>query len=97
MYAVLRLGHMERVPSNRLNDVPHAYLPHHTVLRANSTTIKLRVVFDATAATTNGKVLNNLLLVGPRLQETLSAILMRWRVHKIFITADIEKMYRRQV
>lgn len=89
-----QLGHMERIPVAEINEQPQCYLPHHAVFKEDSTTTKLRVVFDATAATTNGNGLNDLLLVGPRLQETLAAILMRWRKNKIAITADIEKMYR---
>lgn len=32
--------------------------------------------------------------VGPRLQEELADILVRWRKHQIAFTADIQKMYR---
>lgn len=94
MDTYLKLGHMERVPVDEIDMQPQCYLPHHAVFKPDSTTTKLRVVFDATAATTNGKGLNDLLLTGPRLQETLTAILMRWRTHRIAVTADIEKMYR---
>lgn len=34
------------------------------------------------------------MLVGPKLQQDLRHILMRWRTHRICITADIIKMYR---
>jgi hypothetical protein len=33
-------------------------------------------------------------ILGPRLQQELSDILLRWRKYKIAFTADIEKMYR---
>lgn len=94
MRTYLALNHMEVIPTDELNTVPHCYLPHHAVFKPDSTSTKLRVVFDATAATTNGRGLNALLLTGPRLQETLSSILMRWRRHQIAISADVEKMYR---
>lgn len=97
MRKYLELGHMELVPADEINKQPQCYLPHHAVFKPDSTTTKLRVVFDATAATTNGRGLNALLLTGPRLQETLTAILMRWRGHRICFTADIEKIYRQIV
>ena len=33
-------------------------------------------------------------MTGPRLQEDLADIILRWRKHKYVMTADIEKMYR---
>lgn len=66
------------------------YLPHHCVTKAN----KIRVVFDGSSKTTTGKSLNDIQLVGPVVQNDLLSILMRFRVHKFVITADIQKMYR---
>lgn len=90
----LELGHMEIVPQNEVDNDQSYYLPHHAVFKPESTTTKLRVVFDATAASSNGVGLNSLLHTGPRLQETLPSILMRWRTRKIAISADVQKMYR---
>lgn len=90
------LGHM-RIQSEEEQQQPEdtrVFLPHHAVLRADSTTTKFRVVFDASAASTNGKSLNDAMMVGPTVQETLGSILLRFRAHKIAMTADIEKMYR---
>ncbi|XP_043487517.1 uncharacterized protein LOC122514647 [Polistes fuscatus] len=64
------------------------------LLKHTSITTKLRVVFDASAKTSNGKSLNNVLMVGPTIQEDLFALLVRFRSHAIAITADIAKMYR---
>lgn len=84
---------MERVDETEIEKLPQCYLPHHAVFKPESTSTKLRVVFDASAATTNGRSLNSLLLTGPRLQDKLSSILLRWRTYRIALCADIEKIY----
>ena len=69
-------------------------IPHHFVLKQESTTTKFRVVFDASAKSSNGKSLNDSLLVGPTLQDNLTDIIHRFRIHPIAFIADIAKMYR---
>ncbi|XP_053968947.1 uncharacterized protein LOC128870359 [Anastrepha ludens] len=80
---------LEHSPRNRLN-----YIPHHGVTKLDSSTTKLRVVFDASCKTSNGYCLNDMLRVGPQLQDTIFTILTRFRRHKYVIMADIAKMYR---
>jgi hypothetical protein len=70
------------------------YLPHHAVIKPGSETTKLRVVFDASATSTNGKSLNYIMYTEPNLLQDLMELLIRWRLHKIVLTADIEKMFR---
>ncbi|XP_064556170.1 uncharacterized protein LOC135440767, partial [Drosophila montana] len=57
----LDLGHMSLVTSAALGQCKY-YLPHHCVLKEDSTTIKLRVVFDGSAVTTSGHSLNDALM-----------------------------------
>lgn len=76
------------------NDQTCYYLPHHPVFKQSSTSTKLRVVFDASRATHFGPSLNDKLLVGPKLQDELIDILMRFRTYKYAFTGDIAKMYR---
>ncbi|XP_018372395.1 PREDICTED: uncharacterized protein LOC108767167, partial [Trachymyrmex cornetzi] len=71
------------------------YMPHHAVSKATSNTTKVRIVFDASAKSGNGLSLNDILLVGPTIQDKLFAHLIRFRAYKYVITADIEKMYLR--
>jgi len=52
------------------------------------------VVFDTSCKTTSGKFLNDLLRVGPTIQNTLFNIILRFRQHTYALTADINKMYR---
>ena len=70
------------------------YLPHHAGIKESSATTKLRVVFDASAKTSNGYSLNNNLAVGPTIQDDIFSHLLRLRTHKYVLSADIEKMYR---
>lgn len=70
------------------------YLPHHAVIKASSATTKIRVVFDASAKTTTHVSLNDNLMTGPTIQDKLFEHLIRFRIYKYVIIADIEKMYR---
>ncbi|XP_058816992.1 uncharacterized protein LOC131680288 [Topomyia yanbarensis] len=70
------------------------YLPHHCVLKESSSTTKCRVVFDASAKTTSGKSLNDVLMTGPVLQDSLIDILLRFRFPVVALTGDIQQMYR---
>ncbi|XP_058836070.1 uncharacterized protein LOC131692798 [Topomyia yanbarensis] len=89
-----QLNHM-RVISDSEASAPIAYyLPHHGVEKAKSTTTKLRVVFDASCRTDTGISLNQALMVGPVIQDDLLSIILRFRMHRYVIIADIEKMFR---
>lgn len=92
----LTLNHAERVPAQDLTSpcTQHYYLPMHLVTKASSTSTKLRVVFDASAATSTGISFNDTLLVGPTVYPPLSDILIKFRTHAVALTADISKMYR---
>ncbi|XP_046145616.1 uncharacterized protein LOC123988902 [Osmia bicornis bicornis] len=70
------------------------YLPHHGVLRLDSSTTKLRVVFNGSKATTSGKSVNDLMHTGANLLLNVTDVLIWLRhYHHIFAT-DITKMYR---
>lgn len=90
------LQHMTEINKHEIDSINTNvyYIPHHAVLKETSTTTKLRVVFDASRASSNGTSLNQLLHIGPKLQQDLTAIIMRWRKHPVAFTADVEKMYR---
>ena len=65
-----------------------------SVLKEDSSTTNLRVVFDASSKTTTGASLNECLLVGSKVQEDLFDIWLRFRFFKVAMSADIAKMYR---
>lgn len=70
------------------------FLPHHCVVKESSSTTKCRVVFDGSSKTSNGKSLNDILMLGPILQDSLINILLRFRFPAVVITGDIQQMYR---
>lgn len=93
MHEYLNLGHMQEVPPDEENHKPSYYIPHHSVLKEDSTTTKVRV-FDASCKTSTGKLLNDLLMVGPNLQDDFFDIILRLRQHKYAMSSDVTKMYR---
>ncbi|XP_018396617.1 PREDICTED: uncharacterized protein LOC108774886 [Cyphomyrmex costatus] len=86
------LGHMTEIREPIMQE--GCFLPHHSVIKESSVTTKLRVVFDASAKTTSGVSLNDTLFKGPVVQQDLFSIVLRFRLHDIVFTADIQKMYR---
>lgn len=88
------LGHMTPVRRENSTADSTCYLPHHGVLREMSSSTKLRVVFNGSSAVASGDSLNRHLLVGPNLLPALADVLLRWRIHRYVLAADIEKMYR---
>lgn len=90
------LGHMSRIDEEKIGETPHCYLPHHAVFK-NGVTSKIRVVFNASKPTKSGKSLNDILMVGPTIQDELFDILIRFRFYAIGICSDAEKMYRQIV
>lgn len=91
-----QMGHAEEVPEVDLLKLPQDvfYLPMHAVRKESSTTTKVRAVFDASAKTSTGVSLNDTLLVGPTVHSSLVDVLLRFRTHRVALTADVSKMYR---
>ncbi|XP_055714315.1 uncharacterized protein LOC129808562 [Phlebotomus papatasi] len=90
IHEYISLGHMSLAPP----DGGKYYLPHHAVFKKESSTTKTRVAFDASCKTSTGKSLNSVLHAGPKLQQNLNQIIIRWCKYKYVYTADIEKMFR---
>ena len=93
-YSVRNSIFLHCVPSHFLSLIHIFYLPHHSVFKGSSITIKLRDVFDGSAKTTNNLSLNDTLMVGPTVQQDLFSIMSRFRTHRYVLISDIEKMYR---
>ena len=91
----IRDGMVEVINEDENNPPPGniMYLPHSAVLREDKETSTTRVVYDASAKSKNGPSLNDCLYKGPSLTPFIFDALMKFRVHDIGITADIEKAY----
>ncbi|XP_075170111.1 uncharacterized protein LOC142242417 [Haematobia irritans] len=63
-------------------------------MRPESSSTKLRVVFDCSAKSSSGMSLNDIMKKGPVVQDDLLSIVLRFRCYKYAITADVCKMYR---
>ncbi|XP_059221682.1 uncharacterized protein LOC131996219 [Stomoxys calcitrans] len=89
------LSHMCQVEtSSSMGSASHYYLPHHAVIKPESTTTKVRVVFNASSPSSNGVSLNDTLHTGPVLQSDLTVLILKWRFFRYVFNADIQKMYR---
>lgn len=95
----IELNHMQLATTTeaeckQVSSYSSFYLPHHAVFKESSTSTKLRVVFDASRKSGNGKSLNDILVTGPTIQNDLVSILVNWRFHRIAFIADVKMMYR---
>lgn len=90
MDALIEKGYAERAPPQTTQDRTW-YLPHFPVINPMKPG-KVRIVHDA-AAKTRGVSLNDHLLTGPDLLQSLPGVLMRFRQHPVAITADIAEMF----
>jgi hypothetical protein len=92
MQRLLEDRHAEEVPDAELNtDVNTWYLPHHGVYHPRKPS-KIRVVFDCSSRY-KGVSLNDILLTGPDLINSLLGVLLRFRQDPIAVVADITKMF----
>ena len=89
----LEKGIIEKVDGNMSDGRIH-YTLHHAVLTPQKTTTKMRVVYDASAKPKEHyKSLNECLFRGPVMLQDLVGLLLRFRLHRVAITADIEKAF----
>ena len=87
-------GIIEVVPEQDSGETLKHYIPHHEVVTPEKTTTKLRIVFDASAKTRKAnRSLNECLHRGPVILEDLCGVLMRFRLNKVALIADVEKAF----
>ena len=92
MNDVIENGYAVKVPRKQLlrDDGRVWYIPHQGVYHPKKK--KIRVVFDCTA-TYRGVSLNEQLLQGPNLTNTLIGVLMRFRQEPVALMADVKAMF----
>lgn len=88
------LGHMSEAGYVESECSRSFYLPHHAVFKPESSSTKVRVVFNASSRSSSGLSLNDILYTGPVLQNDLMLLIIRWRFYRYVFNGDIEKMYR---
>ncbi|XP_037515323.1 uncharacterized protein LOC119391742 [Rhipicephalus sanguineus] len=88
----LQMGHAEAVPDRNADNTVY-YMPHREVVREDSLTTKLRVVFDASSHVKGYMSLSDCLDKGTNLNPDLLQVFLRFRCYPIAINADIEKAF----
>lgn len=91
MNEIIKRGDAELIPENEIDRESRWYIPHHGVYHPKKPD-KIRVVFDCSAEYQDS-CLNDLLLQGPDLINSLNGVLCRFRKGPIAFCCDVEKMY----
>lgn len=85
-------GSSRQVPDEEVPTLkPIWYLPHHAVWHPRKPD-EPRVVFDC-ACKSEGVSLNNQLLQGPENTSSLIGVILRFRVNRVAVAADIKRMF----
>ena len=82
---------LDQAELNETKDKLQWYLPHHPVIKPHKAE-KVRRLCNA-AAKYQGVALNDKLLLGPDLLQSLIGIISRFREHQIALSANIEAMF----
>lgn len=88
------LGHMTEIDGATESQSRGYYMPHHAVLKPDSNTTKVRVVFNASAKTQSGLSFNDVQHVGPTIQSDIFTMNLKFRQHAVVIKGDLKQMYR---
>lgn len=86
-------GHMVKAPP-RDSSLTTYYFPHHGILKEESTTTKLRAVFNGSSPSSSGASLNSILHTGAKLQKNIVDVLLWLRRSRYIFSTDITKMFR---
>ena len=86
-------GILEEVPQQQTGEIIH-YIPHQAVIQKGAESTKMRIVYDCSARNNaESPSLNDCLEVGLPLQPLIFDILLRNRMNKHCILADIQKAF----
>ncbi|KAL0902399.1 hypothetical protein ABMA27_000280 [Loxostege sticticalis] len=92
----ISLGHAKIVDISEydIHNGPVYFLSHHAVINENSTTTRLRVVFNGSMKSKLKISLNDVMINGPVVQSELFDILVLFRTYIYTLICDIAKMFR---
>lgn len=88
----LSQGIIEAIPQDESSIIRTHYLPHHAIIRQGHATTKLHVVYDALAKS-DGPSLNECLHKGPKFNQLILDLLLRFHSYHVALTADVEKAF----
>ena len=86
-------GYIERVPISELHNKGKWYAPLHPVIKPRKPD-KVRLTHDASAKS-SGFALNDFLLKGPDYTCKLISVILKARIHPIFLKCDIKDFFMR--
>ena len=90
----LEKGYIRKVPESKVSKagVQQWFLPHFAIIREDKATTKVRVVFDGSAKV-GGTCINDLMHTGPKPQNDLVRVLLRFCQHPVALAADMSEMF----
>ncbi|XP_033098549.1 uncharacterized protein LOC117102405 [Anneissia japonica] len=94
MEEMVTMGFARKLEESEVNNYPVHYIPHHSVVRPDSKTTPVRIVFNSSNRY-EGEAINDYWVKGPDLLNNLLGVLLRFRENEVALCADISKMYHR--
>ena len=89
-------SYVRKVEPSEVDDGVSWYLPHFPVVREDKQTTKMRIIYDS-AARYGGISLNDTMLPGPKLQQDIFDVLLRFRKNPVTLVADLTEMFSQVV
>ena len=87
-------GYVRPVPDSQLGKANTYYLPHFAVFREDKVSTKIRIVMDGRSAF-RGVSLNDCVLPGPKVINSLFKVLVRFRRYPVAVVGDAKEMFLR--
>ena len=84
---------LNNVADGKIRSDDQFYLPHFAVVREDKATTKVRIVFDGAAKDGQRPSINELMYAGPKLQNNMVHVLLRFCRDPIALAADISEMF----
>ncbi|XP_068734429.1 uncharacterized protein [Montipora capricornis] len=85
-------GYVRKLEAGEIDDGSSWYVPHFPVVREDKGTTKVRIVYDL-AARYGGVSLNDTMLPGPKLQQDVFVVVLRFRSNPDALVADLTEMF----